>query len=888
MSNKQNKSNKKKTQTKQKQQKPAVQQQSILEKALGTNTGKKIFQSADNAVGSLYRRVRHGEHKTKEVKEKKQKYKQDFSQGVVPIKSISNGIVETTTGMYIKILEIMPVDYTKMSDEEKDITTQTFASMFSTGSHSLHLKIINCRNNPEPFINHIKNSCERERYQCIQSGKEYNEKVTECAMDKIETIKSICENSAITKRYFLIYKYEGHSTAYKDIWSNLTSLQNYYASTLSRIGNAVLPLTDREIAEFYYFFFNRNTCMEESYDDRCDRWYWDTENYNKTHKKKREVTFMDVLAPKGIRFTNDMFTFQDGQYKTHLVLTSDGHPYNAPTGWVTTALSGKMDGTEVDIYTRQLDRNYVEPILDQKNRLAISSAKNITNNAAKSEKAIAKIQNTAMITNALKSGEDLFDVVIIITLSGPTISSVREKKNILKRTLKSAGLKLEDSYQMTWDFYKATLPLMEMPSALFMMFKRNYLTSSLRSLYCFISTQMRDPNGYVFGINSDPTSQDIVAINMFNKEMFKNPHVFIEGTSGAGKTFSMSVIARSMRLLNTRIMCICPAKAFEYQMGCEAIGGEVIHLTPGSQDCINIMDILPRETGGDDTNAASSSLLAEKVTFLITWISLIAGEVLDDKKRGVLSTAVRNVYKEFGITDDDESIWVDKEKGVRKTMPLLVNLWDALDQSSLFTDVCAILEEFVDGRFSNFNKPTNVDLSNKYIVFDVDEMSIGKRLFAAIFFIPFHFSYTISMQNRFQKDLIFFEEAWKIMNNKIASSQVTEMIRLLRSYGTGVIFATQELSDMLKDDNGKAVLNNTATKIIFYSDNDACKLLSEHINLSPAEQSRISGFGHGDCLLIANNQRIFMHVEASEKEAIEFETDPNKIEARKRQMRGEN
>ena len=59
---------------------------------------------------------------------KKKKGKKQTAQGFLPVKRIQHGVVETTDGRFLKILEIEPINFMLRSDEEQFNIISSFAS----------------------------------------------------------------------------------------------------------------------------------------------------------------------------------------------------------------------------------------------------------------------------------------------------------------------------------------------------------------------------------------------------------------------------------------------------------------------------------------------------------------------------------------------------------------------------------------------------------------------------------------------------------------------------------------------------------------------------------------------------------------------------------------
>ena len=81
------------------------------------------------------------------------------------------------------------------------------------------------------------------------------------------------------------------------------------------------------------------------------------------------------------------------------------------------------------------------------------------------------------------------------------------------------------------------------------------------------------------------------------------------------------------------------------------------------------------------------------------------------------------------LDDEDNSLYVDANiyPPKLKRMPILGDLHKHLLDNPMTARVAAIVSRFVTGSAQSFNRQTNVDLKNKYIVLDLSELK-GKLL----------------------------------------------------------------------------------------------------------------------------------------------------------------
>ena len=253
-----------------------------------------------------------------------------------------------------------------------------------------------------------------------------------------------------------------------------------------------------------------------------------------------------------------------------------------------------------------------------------------------------------------------------------------------------------------------------------------------------------------------------------------------------------------------------------------------------------------------------------------------------------ISICLTDLYSRFGITDDNDSIFFDKTKKNIKPMPIISDMYDTFSQYASLETVCKVLKSFVTGACANMNGQTNVDLTNKYIVFDIDESSMDKKMLPSFLYIATDCVYGLIKQNRMYHDTIFMDEVWKMMIYKTAAEQLGDMAKLIRGYGGSFIPITQDINAYINSSAGESILSNTDTKLILKLKENECKKIGNLLNLTVDEMNSIMKFQQGQGLLLAGSNRIYVNIVPTDKEDREFTTDPNKLKMYAEEKASEN
>lgn len=157
---------------------------------------------------------------------------------------------------------------------------------------------------------------------------------------------------------------------------------------------------------------------------------------------------------------------------------------------------------------------------------------------------------------------------------------------------------------------------------------------------------------------------EIVCINNFNTQYFENANMLIFGTTGAGKTYTIESIGHRLYMQGIRCYFIIPKKGFQMKNSCTIVNGLFASIGPGSKFRINVMEIrsegkLDESKVKDDTVINSKSLLAKQINDMIIWLNLNLDTSMTLKEYNRLNVILTDIYNDFGITDDNDSIFED-------------------------------------------------------------------------------------------------------------------------------------------------------------------------------------------------------------------------------------
>ena len=197
---------------------------------------------------------------------KQKRGKGETTQSYLPIWDIRNGIVETTDGRYLKILEIEPINFALRSDEEQYNIISSFASWLKISPVRLQLKAITRRADSDKHVALVKQELSQEENpQCRAMGEDY-----------LRLIQDVGSREALTRRFFLIFQYEAAGRDdgdYSKIYGALQGAEQTARAYFLQCGNGIVQPAnpDEATAEILYQIFNRRSCQTEPFQTRVDR-----------------------------------------------------------------------------------------------------------------------------------------------------------------------------------------------------------------------------------------------------------------------------------------------------------------------------------------------------------------------------------------------------------------------------------------------------------------------------------------------------------------------------------------------------------------------------------------------------------------------------------------
>ena len=798
----------------------------------------------------------------------------------LPIDRIKNGIIYTKDRRFVKVLEVIPINFLLRSEREQRSIIYSFITYLKISPVKLQFKVLTKRADINKHLEIVKQEWMQET----------DERCRVLQEDYAKLIRQIGSREAITRRFFLIFEYEPWNTNRRgneeaDAMTALQTAARTAANYFKQCGNDIL-VHDNEnefTVDMLYNLLNRKTSGEKPLSTHIKEVF---EQYRSQPglEEAEDLPVNELFAPDRIDFTTGQYVLMDGVYHCYLLVPSNGYKSKVPAGWLSLIVNSG-EGIDLDVFITRQPKDRIILKLGQQLRINRSKIKEASDTNTDWDDLDGAISSGYFLKEGLSNNEDFYYINLLITITAETIEELEWRLAEMKKLLLSQDMDLAPcSFQQEQGFLSA-LPLVSLEKKLFERSKRNALTMGTASCYPLTSFEMCDDNGILLGVNKHNNS--LIIVDIFNSRIYRNANIAMAGTSGAGKTFTLQLMALRMRRKGTQVFIIAPLKGHEFHRACTNIGGEFIQISPASRNCINVMEIRRVDKTIDellDGPSIDRSELAAKIQRLHIFFSLLIPDMTHEEKQ-LIDDALIKTYAAKGITHDNETLEDPnnfKNPGSYREMPILGDLHKILVKSPDTKRLANIINRLVHGSANSFNQQTNVDLENKYTVLDISELT-GDLLTVGMF-VALDFVWDKAKENRTVEKTIFIDECWQLIgasSNRLAAEFCLEIAKIIRGYGGSAVFATQDLNDFFALDDGKygkGIINNAKTKIILNLEDEEAKRVQSILNLSEAEVMEITHFERGNGLISTNNNNVTVEFKASRLETELITTDRRELQ----------
>ena len=582
--------------------------------------------------------------------------------------------------------------------------------------------------------------------------------------------------------------------------------------------------------------------------------------------------WLNVLSPASLCFENEKFTMNGQVGKVFFV---EEYPKRLESDIIaaltkincTNYVAVNSELLDISGFKQEIARKYMAVGMKIENE----KQRNRNNNdylADASAKLLNEKEKLDEFSKQLDTDDDHYfntTMLVLVLAKDDAELAMIEEKLMNAASLKS--IKLKSCFGKQREGLNSVLPLGIQE------FKRvtNLSSSCLAMLMPFKTQELNDEEGVYYGINQ--LSQNVIKAN---KKSLKNHNGLFLGQSGSGKSvFAKSeILSMFLNFPDDQIIIVAPQN--EYSEIAAVADGTVISFDSSKEFFINPMDV---NFDGVDYGKLRE-IIADKADFILTLLSSCLKRDMTAEEQGIVDSVIEKVYSENyamrkrlnGIEKEDAEFEVpaymrndsvinlkatelSNEEQIRAYSPTLQDVYQGLldEGTSVAVHLAAAMEIFVNGSLNLFNHRTNVDLGNRFIVFDLSGLKENIRVTAMLIMMETVRSSIKENSQRNRWTHLYIDEFHELLAVEQVAAFVLKLWKEIRKMSGILNGITQNMSDLLNNENGgklQAILSNTEYfALLSQSTLDKNKLMEFLPNISPAMFNFVDNADSGTGLL---------------------------------------
>ena len=398
---------------------------------------------------------------------------------------------------------------------------------------------------------------------------------------------------------------------------------------------------------------------------------------------------------------------------------------------------------------------------------------------------------------------------------------------------------------------------------------RSMTTGALACLVPTGNTELTHKTGIYLGENAYTKSP--IFYDMFiGPPTITNPHLYVAGASGAGKSVLLKLISARSAASGEWVVILDPEK--EYQSLIKYLGGQYIDLRPGKKSGINPMDLEIEFDDNDKKYVNIDAKISDVREMLNTFCEKFRpGEPLNGKELSNIEEVIKELYFEKGITSDPDTLYEDVEEEkdgkyyinkVKKTMPTLKDLREKLEKIDATQSLAETMKIITDDKsMAMFDCQTTIDLNNKIIGINFKDISSEfDKFYAMINVLTWIWSKFSNYKFKPIKKKVIVDEGWYFARSQKSADFLEGIARRGRKYRISLCIATQQISEFLNSVSGKSVIDQCATKILMKQEPIVAREIAECLVMSKRCHELMSTFSAGQAILSAESELVVLNV----------------------------
>jgi type IV secretory pathway VirB4 component len=562
-----------------------------------------------------------------------------------------------------------------------------------------------------------------------------------------------------------------------------------------------------------------------------------------------EKDIKNVIAPAAIENAPAYLKLGDKFVKTIFIFT---YPRHLSSGWFnqTVNLPELMD---ISIFTHPVDTvSAMKSLRKKTSQIEAQLLEREEKGLVRDPMLETAFQDIENLRDSLQQGrEKMFNVGVYITIQADSSDELFKIEERINALFEGQLIYAKPAVFQQIEGFSSVLPLGLDKLTIWTLLN----SGPASSIFPFVSTNLTSDEGILYGVNRHNNT-----LIIFDRFSLENANSVVFARSGAGKSYAVKLeILRSLAM-GTDVLIIDPEN--EYERLANTVAGSFFKISLTSENTINPFEI-PIVPKGEEPADVFKSHILNLVGLLKLMLKGITAE-----EDAILDRAITETYASRGITAETKDF-----TGIQP--PLLEDLETVLKNMEGGRGMADRLYKFTKGTYAGFtNRPTNVDIKNRLIVFSVRDLEEELRPIAV--YIVLNFVWNL-IRAEFKKRIMVIDEAWWLMKYQDSASFLFSLVKRCRKYFLGVTTITQNVEDFLESPYGRPIITNSSIQLLLKQAPASMDVLQKTFALSDAERNLLVEANVGEGLFFAGLNHVAIAVLASYFENKIITTKPEEL-----------
>ena len=541
-------------------------------------------------------------------------------------------------------------------------------------------------------------------------------------------------------------------------------------------------------------------------------------------------------------------------------------------------IGGKLAKTFfVFSYPRYLSTGWFEPLINLPNLFDISifvnpvdtgtALKHLRKKAAQIESQIMDQQEKGLVRDPLletalrdveslrdtlqQSTEKLFNTGVYVTIYSDTLEELSRLESRLVSLMEAKLIYLKPALFEQLEGLFSVLPLND--DKLQVWTPMN--SGPISSFFPFVSEDLSSNQGIMYGVNLHNNS-----LVIFDRFSLENANQVVFAKSGSGKSYATKLeIIRYLMAGVENIIIIDPEN--EYKRLADTFGGSIFNISLSSHEHINPFDIplIPKDESPSD-------VLKSHIVNVAGLLKLMLGKISAEED-ALLDRAITETYASREIVAGQDFSSAEA--------PVLEDLETVLRNLEGGREMAERLYKFTKGSFAGFlNQPTNIDITNRLIVFSIRDLEDELRPIAM--FVILNFIWNL-IRAELKKRMLIIDEAWWMMKNTDSATFLFGLVKRARKYYLGVSTITQDVEDFLRSPYGRPIITNSSLQLLLKQAPATIDIVAKAFGLTESEKNLLLSADVGTGLFFAGKRHVAIQIVSSYFEDQIITTNPQQL-----------